>query len=65
MEHTDYFIEVKKETINDVFFIDLREISHISYNRHVTIYFKNGMKDDFKNINYEDIKKALIALSLK
>ena len=59
----NYFIEVSKSSHEEKFFIDLREISHISESVDgVNIYFKNGIKETFKNIKYDDIKKLITSL---
>lgn len=56
------FIELVKGS-GTRYLIDLTEISHIAQNpASITIYFKNGQKEDFANASYENIKNLLFAL---
>lgn len=58
------FIELTKGN-GDKYFIDLCEISHIVEHRAaITIYFKNGCKEDFANASYSSIKELLLAIHI-
>lgn len=56
------FIELEK-TSSDVLklFIDIEEISHIAQRKSggITIYFKNGMKEDFAAPSYAEMRNLL------